>query len=169
MRQSEMQRGVRILTSFVLPITNQIIHKTDRFASSLLHPERNTTLLTGTYLVFFTSFFYDHREKKIRQIVRVDYFRFGSIYEYKDDGIEAAGNVDNGECGIKIRNIGYEKSGTWKCEVVRKQRPGSTILGSEVTASSIRVDVFRTSRLNDDNVQLQVRNSFFPFMNCFKK
>ena len=61
-----------------------------------------------------------------------------------------------GECGIKIRNIGFEKSGTWKCEVLRKQRPGSTVLGSEVTSSSIKVDVFRTSRLNDDELELQV-------------
>jgi len=81
--------------------------------------------------------------------------KYGAIYQYEKDGIEAAGDVDKGECGIKIRNIGFEKSGTWKCEVLRKQRPGSTVLGSEVTSSSIKVDVFRTSRLNDDELELQ--------------
>ena len=71
-------------------------------------------------------------------------------------------SLPKGECGIKIRNIGFEKSGTWKCEVLRKQRPGSTVLGSEVTSSSIKVDVFRTSRLNDDELELQVFLFFGP-------
>ena len=82
--------------------------------------------------------------------------RHGSIHQYEEDDIEAAGDVDNGECGIKIRNIDYRNSGTWKCEILRKQRPGSTRLGSEVTNAEFKVDVFRTSRLNDDDSELQV-------------
>ena len=50
-------------------------------------------------------------------------FRFGELYEYKEEGIEPSGDVDKGECGIIIRNIDYKNSGTWKCEVLRKQRP----------------------------------------------
>ena len=77
-------------------------------------------------------------------------FRFGEIYDYVEEGIEATGDYDNGECGIIIRDIDYAKSGDWKCEITRKNRPGSGRIGSEATSSLFRVDVFRTSRLNDD-------------------
>ena len=83
-------------------------------------------------------------------LVVIGDFRFGEIYDYVEEGIEATGDYDNGECGIIIRDIDYAKSGDWKCEITRKNRPGSGRIGSEATSSLFRVDVFRTSRLNDD-------------------
>ena len=84
------------------------------------------------------------------RVVIIGDFRFGEIYDYVEEGIEATGDYDNGECGIIIRDIDYAKSGDWKCEITRKNRPGSGRIGSEATSSLFRVDVFRTSRLNDD-------------------
>ena len=109
---------------------------------------------------------------KLRGTTQNSIFRFGEIYDYSEEGIEATGDYDNGECGIIIRDINYAKSGDWKCEITRKGRPGSARLGSEATSSSFRVDVFRTSRLNDDNeLLLQVILSILRFfsnlvLNC---
>lgn len=90
-----------------------------------------------------------------------DFFRYGETYDYSADGIEVAGNLDNGECGIIIRNVGFANSGTWKCELLRKQRPGSAVIGSEVTNAEIKLDVFRTSRLADDEGPvLQVTSNY---------
>ena len=86
----------------------------------------------------------------------INCFRYGEILDYEDEGIVHAGDFNNGECGIIVRDIDYEKSGTWKCEVLRKQRPGSSVIGSEITATTFKVDVFRTSRLNDDDFEFQV-------------
>ena len=92
-------------------------------------------------------------------LVVIGDFRFGEIYDYVEEGIEATGDYDNGECGIIIRDIDYAKSGDWKCEITRKNRPGSGRIGSEATSSLFRVDVFRTSRLNDDSELLLQVNS----------
>ena len=51
--------------------------------------------------------------------------RFGEEYDYTEDGIRRTGDADHGECGIIISKIDFAQSGTWKCEVLRKQRPGS--------------------------------------------
>ena len=84
------------------------------------------------------------------------YSRFGGQYDYKDDGIERIGDADEGQCGIMIRDIDFAQSGTWKCEILRKQRPGSTRIGSEVTSAEFRVDVFRTARFDKSPAKLQV-------------
>ena len=55
-----------------------------------------------------------------------------------------------------IRDIDFAQSGTWKCEILRKQRPGSTRIGSEVTSAEFRVDVFRTARFDKSPAKLQV-------------
>ena len=47
-----------------------------------------------------------------------------------EDGIERFGNADKGECGIVIDRIDFSKSGIWKCEVMRKRRPGSSRIGT---------------------------------------
>ena len=39
---------------------------------------------------------------------------------------------------------------------MRKQRPGSTRIGSEVTSAEFRVDVFRTARFDKSPAKLQV-------------
>ena len=77
------------------------------------------------------------------------------MYDYPEDGIRRTGDPDRGECGIVIEKIEFAQSGTWKCEVLRKQRPGSNKIGSEATNSEFRVDVFRTARVNRDPAKLQ--------------
>ena len=48
------------------------------------------------------------------------------------------------------------QSGTWTCEVLRKQRPGSSKLGSEATSAEFHIDVYRRKGHSQNLARLQV-------------
>lgn len=80
--------------------------------------------------------------------------RHGEIYDHSQDGIEVAGDVDRGECGIIINDVGFQHHGDWKCELLRKSRLPN-VPGSEVASAEIRTEIFRTARLDDPEKRLQ--------------
>ena len=84
-------------------------------------------------------------------------FRRGELYTHEGKGLEGAGNVNQGECGVRIRELKREHIGVWKCKVFRYRVDG--LSGLEVVTDEIVVsDRLRTSRLNTDEV-LQVNRN----------
>ena len=68
----------------------------------------------------------------------------GVVHNYRDDRIEASDRqIDDGQCGIIVRDLKYKDFGPWKCVILRKAPLG---LGSQSTEATINV-VRRPERL----------------------
>ena len=75
----------------------------------------------------------------------------GVVHNYKRDRIEASDNqIDDGQCGIIIRNLKLRDYGNWRCHLLRKNPRG---LGSQSTEANIKVigQAERLTRDKDDD------------------
>ncbi len=73
------------------------------------------------------------------------------MYDYSAEGISqiSEAEINSGNCGIVLDRAQLKQDGEWTCSVVRKQKPGSTSIGSEVTNTKIDLNVaFRRSRVS---------------------
>ena len=72
----------------------------------------------------------------------------GVVHNYKrDHGIEPADSIDDGQCGILVRNVQLKHFGNWKCHLLRRKG-----IGSQSTEAVIRVDPgAETLKRSDDD------------------
>ena len=95
----------------------------------------------------------------------------GVVHSYRKDRIEASDRqIDDGQCGIIIRDLKFKDFGAWKCHILRRAPLG---LGSQSTEAVINV-VRRPERLTrepDDDFdpdEEMVFNNFPPKFVQFK-
>merc|ERR1719367_993555 len=84
---------------------------------------------------------YDQKDPK--NIVDVH----GTVHNYKEDRIEASDRqIDDGQCGIIVKDLKFKDFGPWRCHILRRAPFG---FGSQSTEATINV-VRRPERLTKD-------------------
>ena len=71
----------------------------------------------------------------------------GSVHDYKEDRIEASERqIDDGQCGIIVKDLRFKDFGPWRCHILRRSPFG---FGSQSTEATINV-VRQPERLTKD-------------------